>query len=228
MIDVWKKYTIINYYWLATLVLVVGLGLFLGHFGGTCFMDKNGEDEFFLTSQRIDPPLLFQRQHLVRTLSDATERSQGKSHATLSIQKGVQETTAIFFASLVPQPNGAAFASVILPLEPSLCDTIQLNLKNLSVDQVHYQVLIETEYSNDKGYSYISSSTLMAQEQHEITLLRDQFKPSYRGRERMPDFVRQIGPKEPIVSVGLRLVGRSHQGLQKGVYAIKIHSVLCQ
>ena len=97
----------------------------------------------------------------------------------------------------------------------------------MSSKDVHYQILVATAYSRAKAYSYVRESTIVARERQDITALVSQCKPSYRGREVLPDFVRPISPHEAIVSLGLRIVGRSHSGTQKGLYAIKIHTIEC-
>ena len=50
----------------------------------------------FSAHERIDPQYLLQRKHLVQTLSDATARSEGMSHAVFNVQQGVRETEAVF------------------------------------------------------------------------------------------------------------------------------------
>jgi len=157
-------------------------------------------------------------------LSDATERAQGKSHGAFDFQSEINIKKHYFFTYLDPQPNGAAFVSVYIPLHLTLTSNQSLCLiaKGLQKQATIFQFLIKNATSEKKHFIYYKAFTI---EDKKMTLrfpLSD-FSASYRG---------QPVPTEPMIdtsniqSIGIRIVGRngaSKDIFQKGLYGLSLY-----
>ena len=161
-------------------------------------------------------------------LSDATERSQGKSHGAFNFQSEINKRKHYFFTYLDPQPNGAAFVSVYIPIPVHLTLTPNQSLclvaQGLQKQATIFQLLIKSAASEKKHVIYHKAFTI---EDKKMTLrfpLSD-FSASYRG---------QPVPAEPMIntsniqSIGIRIVGRngaSKDIFQKGLYGLSLYKL---
>lgn len=164
--------------------------------------------------------------HSVHVKTDATEREAGRSHACFNIQKGIANSSAIFFSHLRPQPNGAAFASFQFSIPPQKVKLIDMTVKNLVNSKAFYQVIVGTPYSEEHGFSYVKLIAFDPFENKQLRLTLSEFEPSYRGRNELPDFVKTFSEENDLMtSVGLRINGRVGDVRQQGVHAIDLELI---
>lgn len=160
-----------------------------------------------------------------KIVTDATERNVGRSHAALSVQKNKSRACHVFFAHLVPQPNGAAFAGFTVPVPLGHYTQLSHDIVNMSERPVVFSLLVATKQSKDKGYSYKKTVELAPMSRQVASFSLLDFQLTYRGREILPDFIQDLD-LSAIESIGLRITGRAPGGVrQKGFYGLKIHSM---
>lgn len=157
-------------------------------------------------------------------VSDATERTAGKSHGDLSYQAGLSTQKSYFFAFLDPQPNGAAFVSAHLPLKLTLKphQILCLTAEGLQDKPVVFQLIVNTSASKEKQFSYQQKFTIDHKKSTTYFALEN-FSATYRGKpfpEAPPLHVHDIQ------SVGIRIIGRDkapNQSFQKGLYGLALY-----
>lgn len=167
------------------------------------------------------------KQHAIVT--DATEREQGQSHASFSFQNGIVERKHYFLAHLEPQPNGAAFASVLLPFKPSLAmdDCLRLYACGLTMSPAKYQLLLGTPASRRNRFSYQQTFYAQWGPYQCLDFPLSAFQPYFRGRY-MPQAPALVARE--IDTVGFRVVGRNRSsdgvmGYQKGLYGLALREL---
>ncbi len=159
-------------------------------------------------------------------LSDATERTQGKSHGDLSYQAGIQTKKHYFFAFLNPQTNGAGFVSVHIPLKQTLqtSQSLCLTAEGLQDKPSVFQLVITTSFSQAQHFNYQHLFTVNAKRTDFSFSLQD-FSATYRGKP-VPD----APPLDTndIQSIGIRIIGRDktpNQAFQKGLYGLALYNL---
>ncbi|MDF1646726.1 MAG: CIA30 family protein [Legionellaceae bacterium] len=163
-------------------------------------------------------------------VSDSTERTQGKSHGDFSYQAGIQEKKHFFFAFLDPQPNGAGFASIHIPLTLTLNpkQTLCLTAQGLQNKPSMFQLVINTSTSQREHFSY-QQTFAVENKKTTFNFPFNRFLATYRGNNLSDAPPLDIGD---IQSIGIRVVGRNktpHQVLQKGLYGLALyHLSICQ
>lgn len=156
-------------------------------------------------------------------VTDATEREPGKSHGTLTFQPGLTQQKTFFFAFLDPQPNGAAFVSVKLPLKLnlSLDSALILEAQGLTETPAAYQVILETSHSQQHGYTYQHRFVLSAEKQT-VRLPLEDFEAVRRGKLHVE--APRLDPAD-IQAVGFRIIGRDsadESGRQQGLFGMAL------
>ncbi|MDF1757069.1 MAG: CIA30 family protein [Legionellaceae bacterium] len=159
-------------------------------------------------------------------VTDSTERSQGKSHGDLSYQVGIKERKHYFFAFLEPQPNGAAFVSVYIPIKISLDSnqTLCLTAMGLQESPVVFQLIIETSTSREEKFTYQQKFTT-GNKKTTYKFPLQNFTSTYRGQH-FPD-----SPKidaSDIQAIGIRIIGREtthDNSFQKGLYGLSLFNL---
>lgn len=159
-------------------------------------------------------------------LSDATERAQGKSHGVFDFQSEINKKKHYFFAYLDPQPNGAAFVSVYIPLHLTLTPNQSLCLvaQGLQKQATIFQLLIKSATSEKKNVIYQSPFIIKDQKMTRRFPLSD-FSASYRGK---PVPTESMMDTSNIQSLGIRIVGRngvSKNIFQSGLYGLSLYSI---
>lgn len=87
-----------------------------------------------------------------------TVRSVGKSKATLVLQTTVQFQNAVFFTLLNPQPNGAGFAGVRIPVTMDLSDYEEIAIRCRGQgENTRYKIVLGHNgyISNDITYEHV-------------------------------------------------------------------------
>jgi hypothetical protein len=159
-----------------------------------------------------------------KIISDATERPQGKSHGTMSFNDGIKGKKYYFFSFIDPQPNGAGFVSLHIPLELALesNQSLCLTVKGLQENPTVFQFIINTTVSLKKDYSYQIKFIVEDKKRTFYFPLRD-FLATSRGRP-----VLGVSPLDTnnIQSIGIRIIGRDKapdQGFQSGLYGLALY-----
>ena len=161
-----------------------------------------------------------------KIVTDSSERELGKSHGTLTYKDSIQNQSSYFFANLDPQPNGAAFVSVIIPQQVSLntTDTLCLRARGLKTTPGVFQVLLVTKASRQEQFSYQHKFTIGSAKE-EIRLPVADFKAFYRGRA-YPE-APQFEPTD-IQAIGIRIIGRDKDpsgNNQQGLYGLEMYQL---
>lgn len=157
-----------------------------------------------------------------------TVRTVGKSKATLVLQKTQIFQRAVFFTLLNPQPNGAGFAGVRIPMNINLSDfeNIEINCRAQGKNN-HYKVVLRHKgQSSNKDISYeqFFEAPMSNEEFSTVSLALNNFKPYYRGRE-IPD-------AEPLDIANITMFGLQVYGgvylpyKQNGVSALEIETIV--
>jgi len=159
-------------------------------------------------------------------ISDSTERSQGKSHGVFDFQSGLSEKKHYFFAYLDPQPNGAAFVSMYIPLHLELTPHQQLCLvaQGLQKQTTLFQLVIKTSASDKNHIVYYQDFEIKDEKITRQFPLKN-FLASYRGKS-MPQENR-LDPST-IQAIGIRIIGRSgaaQNTLQAGLYGLSLYTL---
>lgn len=159
-------------------------------------------------------------------VTDSSERELGKSHGTLTYKDSIRNKSSYFFANLAPQPNGAAFVSVIIPNKVSLnaTDTLCLRAQGLQNAPAVFQVLLVTNASRQEHFSFQQKFTIGSTLQ-EIRLPVADFKAYYRGRA-YPD-APEIEPSD-IQAIGIRIIGRDKNPAgenQQGLFGLEMYEL---
>lgn len=163
--------------------------------------------------------------HKHHMMTDATERSAGKSYGAFSFQNGVSRKNSVFFAYLDPQPNGAAFVSLQIDATFNLApyQTIDLDALSLNPQPTIYQCILHTSTSLSQHFAYTQSFEIGAYQRKVITLPLDDFTATKRGRT-----LQQAAPlnTKDIQAVGIRIVGRANQNVrQKDLFGLALFNM---
>jgi hypothetical protein len=163
-----------------------------------------------------------------KLVSDATERLAGRSSGAISLQKNKRQRLTVFFACLVPQPNGAAFVSFLQPIKPALKSngTLLLEIQNMAPQYTSYQFIVRTKYSQKHGYSYRANFTVRPHQAGTIRIPVRALQASFRGRTQLPAFVKPLITSQ-ITEMGPRItesIGNKHR--QSGCYALGLKRLL--
>lgn len=185
----------------------------------------------FVTSHlfaRTQMPMLIDFQtpiSLLKVVTDATERKAGLSNATITFQNSHDDKSHILYVHLQPQPNGACFAGFKIqqPFDLSSFAKLIITLQNLSENKSYYQLVLNTEDSQEKGYDYQKPFTLTSNTTQRITFQLSTFKTTRRG-EPYPD-APDIDLSK-ITSIGIRIIGRAQQNIyQTGLYGLRLLAI---
>ena len=161
-------------------------------------------------------------------LSDATERLAGRSSGAVSLQKNKRQPQTVFFACLVPQPNGAAFVSFLQPIKPILKpnSTLLVEIQSMESQDTSYQLIARTKYSQKHGYSYRANFTVSPNQTGTVQIPVRALQAGFRGRTQLPAFVKPLVASE-VTEIGLRITGRiGNEHRQSGCHALGLKRLL--
>ncbi|XP_037035131.1 uncharacterized protein LOC119073641 isoform X3 [Bradysia coprophila] len=156
-----------------------------------------------------------------------TVRTVGKSKATLVLQKTQLFQNAVFFSLLHPQPNGACFAGVRIPVEMNLSEYEKILIRCRGEgENTRYKIVLRHngQLANDEiTYERVFMVGLSDSEFSDVRLKLTDFKPFYRGRE-MPD-VEPLNTSN-ITSFGIQIFGGVYSEFkQAGVSALVVEEI---
>ncbi|XP_057327723.1 uncharacterized protein LOC130669065 [Microplitis mediator] len=156
-----------------------------------------------------------------------TVRTQGMSKAVLTLQKTQLFQRGIFFTLLNPQPNGAGFAGVRIPVNWDLTEYNNIEIKcRAQGNNEHYKIVLRHEglaSNEDISYEQTFDVSLTDKEFTTISLPLKNFKPYYRGRE-----IPNGDPLDTanITMFGLQLYGGVYSPFkQYGVSALEVETI---
>ncbi|XP_008553447.1 uncharacterized protein LOC103575436 [Microplitis demolitor] len=156
-----------------------------------------------------------------------TVRTQGMSKAVLTLQKTQLFQRGIFFTLLNPQPNGAGFAGVRIPVNWDLSEYNNIEIKcRAQGHNEHYKLVLRHKglaANEDISYEQTFDVSLTNTEFTTISLPLKNFKPYYRGRE-----IPNGDPLDTanITMFGLQLYGGVYSPFkQYGVSALEVETI---
>lgn len=160
-------------------------------------------------------------------VNDATEREAGLSNAALSYQDSNNNRSHFFYSHLQPQPNGAAFASFKIDMSLDLMNytAICVSAQSISPRDAVYQLIIDTEDSEQLGFTYQHDFIAKANSALNANLPFAEFYASRRGEQVLNAPPMHV---KTIKSLGIRIVGRAGEEKhirQSGLYAIQLFSI---
>jgi hypothetical protein len=165
-----------------------------------------------------------------RLLTDGTERSQGHSSGEFSFHEGLSEQYHTLFAHLEPQPNGAAFVSVRVPIKQTLKpgDKLFLSASGLQSSPTVFQLVLYHGGLSEERYAY-QHRFAVDDKQTTYTFDLSDFSAYYRGKA--VDNVPALDLSK-LTAIGIRIIGREQTPTganQSGLYAIRLyHLTRCE
>ncbi|XP_034934399.1 uncharacterized protein [Chelonus insularis] len=155
-----------------------------------------------------------------------TVREVGASKASLVLQKTRVFQRGVFFTLLNPQPNGACFAGVRMPVEWNLSNyqNIQITCRGQGKNDRYKIVLRHRHQSANNDTEYEQIFVAPTEGFSTVTLPMSEFKAYFRGQP-VPD-------AEPldttaITMFGLQVFGGVYESYkQSGVSALEIEKII--
>lgn len=154
-------------------------------------------------------------------------RTVGMSKAVLSLQKTQVFQRAIFFTLLNPQPNGAGFAGVRIPVTWDLRDYDEFRIRCRGQGQnSRYKVVLRHKNlssNDDIEYEQFFEAPMSNSSFAEVSLPLADFKAYFRGRE-----IKDAEPLDlgQLTMFGLQVYGGVYLPIkQSGVSALEIELI---